>query len=191
MAACPGICGMARADSSFSQQRGAVTSAASAQMDKAHFALDGAGLLPGAGVFADGANAALYTARGDLGNAGISLGAMVPVVGQAVGGARLGAKTADAAYGALSDGMSIGTDDALDAALDVLGDDYSEIAEGVFRSADGQFQVRMTQNSDLAGRGTGGTPHMNFERGSTNQLPGGRSRFDVDENKHILLPEEQ
>jgi hypothetical protein len=84
--------------------------------------------------------------------------------------------------------MSIGH--ALGAAQDVLGEGYSEIASGVFRSADGNFQVRMT-DSDLAGRGTDGAPHMNFESGSTRELPGGRTTFDRNENKHIMLPEEE
>lgn len=100
-------------------------------------------------------------------------------------------RTADEAFGALSDGMRMGTDDALNTATDVLGSGYNEVAPGVFRSADGNYQVRMT-DSDIAGRGTGGEPHMNFERGQTVTNPAtGRQTFEVDENVHVLLPEER
>ena len=74
--------------------------------------------------------------------------------------------------------------------IDVLGDSPTEIADGVFRSGDGNFQVRMT-DSDLGGVGTDGVPHMNFESGSTVVDAKGRETFVVDENKHIMLPEEQ
>ena len=95
MAACPGLCGTVRADPNLANARATVTSAASAQLDNAHTALDAAGLAPGVGIVPDAANAALYLARGDLGNAAISGAAMVPVVGQAAGGGRLAAKGAD------------------------------------------------------------------------------------------------
>ena len=82
------------------------------------------------------------------------------------------------------------TDDALDVAIDVLGGTPTEITDGVFRSGDDNFQLRMT-DSDLGGSGTGRTPHMNFESDTTVTKPNGKQSFDVQENKHILLPEEQ
>ena len=101
------------------------------------------------------------------------------------------AKGADEAFEALSDGAKMGTDDALNAASDVLGDNYSEVSSGVFRSGDGNFQVRMT-DSDLAKTGNhAGGPHINVEKGTTVTKPNGNQSFRVEENKHIFLPEEQ
>ena len=48
-----------------------------------HLALDLAGLIPGVGVVADGANLIIYAAEGDWTNAGISAAALVPVIGGA------------------------------------------------------------------------------------------------------------
>lgn len=53
-----------------------------------HTALDGIGLIPGAGEFADGANAAWYAAEGDHVNAGLSAAGMVPFVGWAATGGK-------------------------------------------------------------------------------------------------------
>ena len=49
--------------------------------DMVHLGLDGFGLIPGIGEFADGANALLYLAKGDYKNASLSAAAMIPVVG--------------------------------------------------------------------------------------------------------------
>jgi hypothetical protein len=49
-----------------------------------HGALDLAGLTPALGVVPDGVNGAIYVIEGDWANAGLSLGAMVPVFGQGV-----------------------------------------------------------------------------------------------------------
>ena len=48
-----------------------------------HASLDALGLIPGAGEAMDGLNGILYTLEGDMANAVISFGAMVPVVGDA------------------------------------------------------------------------------------------------------------
>lgn len=48
-----------------------------------------AGMVPGIGEIADGANALIYLGRGDLANAGLNAAAMVPFVGWAPGGAKL------------------------------------------------------------------------------------------------------
>ncbi|MFL0810481.1 MAG: FG-GAP-like repeat-containing protein [Agarilytica sp.] len=60
--------------------------------------LDVAGLTPGVGIFADGLNAVIYAVRGDFVTSGISLLAMLPVMGQAATGAKL-AKKASLAIG--------------------------------------------------------------------------------------------
>lgn len=90
-------------------------------------------------------------------------------------------------FDSLVDGASMTTDDALDAAIDVLGDNPQNIADGVFRSADGTKQVRMTDQDLSDSRGA----HMNFERGKEVETANGRTTFEVDENKHIFLPEER
>ena len=61
-----------------------------------HELLDAAGMVPVIGEVADAANAVLYLAEGDYANAAISLAALVPVGGQAVTGARLAYKGANA-----------------------------------------------------------------------------------------------
>jgi RHS repeat-associated protein len=47
------------------------------------------GLVPGAGEFADAANALIYAIRGDMVNAGLSVAAMLPIGGQAVFSAKM------------------------------------------------------------------------------------------------------
>lgn len=98
------------------------------------------------------------------------------------------AKYSDEVFDLLQDGMRLGTDDALTSAIAVLGDSYNKIADGVYRSVDGRFQVRLTDR-DL--RPARGDPHINVERGYTETTANGRQRFVVQENKHIYLPEEQ
>ena len=65
-----------------------------------HIALDLAGLIPGIGEIADGANAAWYAAEGDWVNAAFSAAGMVPALGAGVIAAKyankIGFKTADA-----------------------------------------------------------------------------------------------
>jgi hypothetical protein len=61
--------------------------------------LDGVGLVPGFGEIADGANAVIYTARGDKINAGLSLAACIPIAGWAATGGKAinkGIKAVDA-----------------------------------------------------------------------------------------------
>lgn len=57
-----------------------------------HTILDVVGLVPLAGELADGANALWYSADGDYANAGLSAAAMIPVVGWASTGGKLGVK---------------------------------------------------------------------------------------------------
>jgi len=79
----------------------------------------------------------------------------------------------------------------LDAAVEHLGKGYKEIAPGVFKSADGNRMVRMT-DSDLAKTGNhAGAPHMNFETGRTVTKPNGKEQFISRENKHIFVPDEK
>ena len=68
-----------------------------------HGALDVAGFVPGVGAVADVANAGLYAAEGNKGEAAFALAAAVPIAGDAAKGAKLaykGAKAADDAGGA-------------------------------------------------------------------------------------------
>ena len=57
-----------------------------------HFALDVAGLVPGYGEFADGANAAWYAAEGDYTNAALSTAAMIPFAGWGAAATKFGMK---------------------------------------------------------------------------------------------------
>jgi RHS repeat-associated protein len=150
-------------------------------LNAAQGGLDGAGFTP-AGPIADGLNALIHALRGNGEEAYWSMVGMVPAIGDAAKAARM----ADRAFSALADGGRIATNDALEQSLDVLGPNYKEVAPGVFRSADGQYQVRMT-DSDLAGRGTKGEPHINVERGSTHTDAKGREVFVVQENKHVII----
>jgi len=61
-------------------------------LDGFQTALDFAGLVPGVGELADGANALIYTARGDYGNAALSAAAMIPFAGWGATTAKLVAK---------------------------------------------------------------------------------------------------
>ncbi|MFJ7825489.1 T7SS effector LXG polymorphic toxin [Psychrobacillus sp. NPDC096623] len=61
-------------------------------LDSLQLGLDIVGLIPGVGELADGANGLIYTARGDMLNAGLSFSAMIPVVGMASTGGKLAVK---------------------------------------------------------------------------------------------------
>ena len=67
-------------------------------MDAVHLGLDVAGMVPGLGEIADGANALLYLAEGDYTNAALSAAAMIPFAGMAATGAKF-ARRADALAG--------------------------------------------------------------------------------------------
>lgn len=62
-----------------------------------HYGLDGFGLIPGVGEFADGAGALLYLAEGNYTDAGIGAAAMIPFAGWAATGAK-GLRYADEVY---------------------------------------------------------------------------------------------
>jgi len=78
--------------------------------DVVHTGLDVVGMIPGVGEIADGANALIYLAEGDYGNAAMSAAAMIPGAGNAVTVAKF-AKKADLAITALkaSDEVVAGT----------------------------------------------------------------------------------
>lgn len=54
--------------------------------------MDAASIIPRLGVVLDGTNAILYLTEGDFTNAGLSALALLPVVGDVIGGIALGAK---------------------------------------------------------------------------------------------------
>lgn len=64
--------------------------------DVGHTLLDGAGMIPGLGAFADGANAVWYAAEGDWTNAGLSAMGAIPIAGDAATAARLANRATDA-----------------------------------------------------------------------------------------------
>ena len=79
-------------------------------MDGIQTALDFAGFIPGAGAIPDLLNAAIYAARGDMANAGMSVLAAVPGIGDAAAGAKIAMKGVKAAKkaGKLTDGLQTG-----------------------------------------------------------------------------------
>ena len=68
-------------------------------MDAVHGVLDLAGLIPGAGELADGANALMYALEGDDLNAGLSAAAMIPFAGWGATAGKLGLKARKAVKG--------------------------------------------------------------------------------------------
>lgn len=65
-------------------------------LDGIQTALDFAGFIPGVGAVPDLLNAAIYAARGDMANAGMSVLAAVPGIGDAAAGAKIAKKGYDA-----------------------------------------------------------------------------------------------
>jgi hypothetical protein len=63
-------------------------------LDIVHGALDIAGLIPVLGAIPDGINAGIYAVEGDWVDAGISVGAMIPFLGDGVLVGKIGVKTA-------------------------------------------------------------------------------------------------
>jgi len=125
--------------------------------------LDVFGLIPAFGEIADGTNALIYLANGDKTNAALSLAAMVPFAGITATGTKLVVKTVNLTAKARK------ASQALRLAERILGKGYKEIAPGVFRSADGLKQFRIT-SSDLAGKGMDGVPHVHIETFSPDNL---------------------
>ena len=136
----------------------------------------GAATLDAAGVIVDGAATIVPFVPGGAG--------MAIKVGRATDSIVAGNKV-------LKNGDSLSTDKALGAAQDFLGGGYKEVGSGVFKSADGTSMVRMT-DSDLAKTGNhAGSPHMNFEKGTTSIKPNGKETFNSKTNVHVYLPEEK
>lgn len=69
-------------------------------LDGIQTALDFAGFIPGAGAIPDLLNAAIYAARGDMANAGMSVLAAIPGIGDAAAGAKIAVKGVKAAKAA-------------------------------------------------------------------------------------------
>ena len=65
-------------------------------LDGIQTALDFAGFIPGAGAIPDLLNAAIYAVRGDMANAGMSILAAIPGIGDAAAGAKIAKKGYDA-----------------------------------------------------------------------------------------------
>ncbi len=63
-------------------------------LDGLQTVVDVVGLIPGAGEIFDGVNALIYLGRGDMVNAGLSVGAMVPFAGWAATGGKIVSKVA-------------------------------------------------------------------------------------------------
>ena len=79
-------------------------------LDGIQTALDFAGFIPGVGAVPDLLNAAIYATRGDMVNAGMSVLAAVPGIGDAAAGAKIAMKGVKAAKkaGKLTVGLQTG-----------------------------------------------------------------------------------
>ena len=159
-----------------------------------HALLDVAGLLPGVGEPADAANCAWHGAEGNTSDATLSCAGAVPGFGMFATGLKFGMKAFDGAKTTSRaprppDGVTMSADDALNRADSFLGEQYGEVAPGVYRSADGTRQVRMT-DSDLApSQNHAGAAHLNFEEGRTVVTPSGRQSFrsNPNGNSHVYI----
>jgi hypothetical protein len=80
-----------------------------------HTGLDGAGMVPFIGEFADGTNALIYIGEGDWKNAAISGAGLIPIGGQGATGARMVGRGVDAVRG-LRNGARAADDLAVDLA---------------------------------------------------------------------------
>jgi len=65
-------------------------------LDTVQFGLDGAGMLPGVGIIPDGINVCISVGRGEWGAAGLSAGAMIPILGTLAPGAKYSDEALDA-----------------------------------------------------------------------------------------------
>ncbi|PKF76753.1 type IV secretion protein Rhs [Vibrio sp. vnigr-6D03] len=90
-----------------------------AAIEAIHIALDGLGLIPAVGIFADGLNAGLYALQGDKLNAGLSLTSAIPIVGQGATAAKYANKAIDLADTASDTKGIVSTAKTTDVALNV------------------------------------------------------------------------
>ena len=145
-------------------------------MSTVHTTLDVIGMIPGFDA-ADLINAGIYLLEGDYINAGISLAAVVPVLGVAATAGKTVNK-AEKAFKAIErngvevyEGMFVTSSEALEMADKFLGKGYIEKGAGRnpnfgrFISADGHDQVRMG-DADILGLHPQNypAPHFNFEQ---------------------------
>ena len=83
----------------------------------------------------------------------------------------------------LQDEQTLDENEALDAAIDFLGEGYEDMGNGRFKSVDSLRQIRMG-NKDLLGEHADG-PHINFEEYTPSTLRIGK--YDRINNLHIYL----
>jgi RHS repeat-associated protein len=148
-----------------------------------HLALDVAGLIPEFGMIFDGVNAVWYAAEGDWLNAGISAVAFVPLVGDVIGGVRLGIKGAEAATIGIKAADKVGDVAGAVRAADKVGD-----VAGAVRATDSV--VGTIRAADLPPRARGIYEAYNAHgwRGNVSgQTPGTRAGRGWD-NSNIDLP---
>jgi RHS repeat-associated protein len=126
---------------SWSNIWGGVKSAAQAtvnfvkeNVDSIQTGLDVLGMIPVVGEAFDAVNGAIYAARGDALNAGLSFAACIPVVGTAATGIKLGAKAIDKGLDVIK-------------AVDKVGDTFS-VYRSVNKSTGIVDYIGMTKNFD-------------------------------------------
>jgi len=118
--------------------------------------LDAVGVFDPFGI-ADGLNALIYLGRGQYGNASISAIGMIPYIGDIGKAGKYGV----AAVNVTSRARSV--ERALETGEIFVGKGYKEVAPGVYRSADGARQFRMT-GRDLAPTHGDIGPHVHYQK---------------------------
>jgi len=141
------------------------------------------GLIPGFREIADGINAVIYGVSGEYGNAGLSLGAMIPFAGWGATGAKATKRTLQLTSKART------AEQALDLGTRILKEGYAEIAPGVFRSADGLRQFRMTDSDliPLYNLNRAPIPHVHFQFYSPKQSKGTICELSCANNKSVVM----
>ncbi|CCN70245.1 hypothetical protein VIBNISFn118_1950003 [Vibrio nigripulchritudo SFn118] len=99
-----------------------------AAFEAIHIALDGLGLIPAFGIFADLSNAGLYAIRGDAFNAGLSLTSAIPIAGQAATAAKYTNKAMDIADATSDTKGIVSTAKAADESLNVT-PEFNKLSE--------------------------------------------------------------
>jgi hypothetical protein len=121
--------------------------------DAVHTGLDVVGMIPGVGEIADGANALIYLAEGDYGNAAMSAAAMIPGAGNAVTAAKF-LKKADLAVTALkaSDEVMTGAKTALKESEQIVAKEGEGVIYKVSGDATPSGKPYVGSSDDLAKR---------------------------------------
>lgn len=140
-------------------------------LDGIQLGLDILGLIPVVGEVADGVNGIIYTARGDMLNAGLSFGSMIPFVGWGTTGAKFVNKGNDLYQSSVSASKNTNLNNTAD---DILVDTYANLrnnkeipGQAHHLNQDAAFRDFIPRNEGLSIKLEGnifrdiGSPHYN------------------------------